>query len=104
MLKIWGRTNSVNVQKVLWCLAELGVPYERIDAGLAHGKNNEAWFLALNPNGTRAAAARRRLQPLGIELDRALSRARSTAWGRSAPRRSRRARTRSAGWIGSCRC
>jgi glutathione S-transferase len=51
MLKIWGRTNSVNVQKVLWCLAELGVPYERTDAGLAYGKNNEAWYLALNPNG-----------------------------------------------------
>jgi glutathione S-transferase len=52
MLTIWGRTNSVNVQKVLWCLAELGVPYERIDAGLAYGKNHEPWFLALNPNGT----------------------------------------------------
>lgn len=51
MLTIWGRTNSVNVQKVLWCLAELGVRYERIDAGLVHGKNTEAWFLALNPNG-----------------------------------------------------
>ena len=51
MLTIFGRTNSVNVQKVLWCLAELGVPYERIDAGLAHGKNKEPWYLALNPNG-----------------------------------------------------
>jgi glutathione S-transferase len=51
MLTIYGRTNSVNVQKVLWCLAEIGVPYTRIDAGLAHGKNDEAWYLALNPNG-----------------------------------------------------
>ena len=51
MLKIWGRTNSVNVQKVLWCLAELDVPYERVDAGLAYGRNNEPWYLALNPNG-----------------------------------------------------
>lgn len=51
MLTIYGRTNSANVQKVLWCLAELGVPYERIDAGLAHGKNTEPWYLALNPNG-----------------------------------------------------
>ena len=25
MLKIWGRTNSINVQKVLWCCAELGL-------------------------------------------------------------------------------
>lgn len=51
MLTIYGRTNSVNVQKVLWCLAEIGVPYARIDAGLAHGQNNEPWYLALNPNG-----------------------------------------------------
>ena len=51
MLTIFGRLNSVNVQKVLWCLAEVGVPYERVDAGLAHGKNNEPWYLALNPNG-----------------------------------------------------
>ena len=36
MLKIWGRTNSVNVKKVLWCADELGVKYERkasIDPG-----------------------------------------------------------------------
>jgi glutathione S-transferase len=51
MLTIYGRTNSVNVQKVLWCLAELAVPYERIDAGLQFGKNTEAWYLKLNPNG-----------------------------------------------------
>jgi glutathione S-transferase len=51
VLTIYGRTNSVNVQKVLWCLAELGVPYTRIDAGLEHGKNTEPWYLALNPNG-----------------------------------------------------
>jgi glutathione S-transferase len=51
MLTIYGRTNSVNVQKVLWCLHELDVPYERFDAGLQHGKNNEPWYLELNPNG-----------------------------------------------------
>ncbi len=51
MLTIYGRSNSVNVQKVLWCLAELDEPYERIDAGLAFGKNREPWYLALNPNG-----------------------------------------------------
>jgi glutathione S-transferase len=48
---IWGRSNSVNVQKVLWCLAELGIPYERIDAGLQFGKNDTAEYLAMNPNG-----------------------------------------------------
>ena len=33
MLKIWGRTSSVNVQKVLWCCEELDVAHERVDAG-----------------------------------------------------------------------
>jgi glutathione S-transferase len=51
VLTIYGRTNSVNVQKVLWCLAELELPHTRIDAGLTHGKNHEPWYLALNPNG-----------------------------------------------------
>ncbi len=51
MLRVWGRTTSINVQKVLWCLAEAGTPYERIDAGLAFGKNNEDWYRQMNPNG-----------------------------------------------------
>jgi glutathione S-transferase len=50
-LKIWGRANSVNVQKVLWCLRELDLPYERIDAGMAFGRNRDADYLAMNPNG-----------------------------------------------------
>jgi len=49
-LKIWGRANSVNVQKVLWCLRELDLTYERIDAGMAFGRNTEADYLAMNPN------------------------------------------------------
>jgi len=51
MLKIWGRTTSINVQKVLWCLAETGTPYERIDAGLEFGRNTEEWYRRMNPNG-----------------------------------------------------
>jgi glutathione S-transferase len=50
-LTIWGRANSVNVQKVLWCLRELDLAYQRIDAGMAFGKNNEPPYLAMNPNG-----------------------------------------------------
>lgn len=50
-LTIWGRANSVNVQKVLWCLAELGLDHERIDAGMQFGKNDEPEYLAMNPNG-----------------------------------------------------
>jgi glutathione S-transferase len=51
MLKIWGRTNSVNVQKVLWCCGELGLEYERIDAGMQFGVNNTPEYRRLNPNG-----------------------------------------------------
>jgi glutathione S-transferase len=50
MVKIWGRTNSINVQKVMWCAGEIGLKYERIDAGLQFGKNREDWYLAMNPN------------------------------------------------------
>jgi glutathione S-transferase len=41
MLKIWGRTTSSNVQKVLWCCAELGLEYERVDLGGPFGGNQE---------------------------------------------------------------
>jgi glutathione S-transferase len=50
MLKIWGRTNSSNVQKVLWCCAELGLQYERVDAGMQFGVNDTAEYKAMNPN------------------------------------------------------
>ena len=50
MLKIWGRTNSINVQKVSWCCAELGLKYERIDAGLQFGVNTTPDYKAMNPN------------------------------------------------------
>jgi glutathione S-transferase len=55
MMRLWGRKSSINVQKVIWCLAELGLKegkdFERIDAGLHFGKNRTPEFLALNPNG-----------------------------------------------------
>ena len=50
MLKIFGRTNSINVQKVMWTVAELGLAYERVNAGMAHGVVNEPWYADLNPN------------------------------------------------------
>lgn len=49
-LTIWGRANSVNVQKVLWCLAELDLAFERIDAGMQFGRTRDADYLAMNPN------------------------------------------------------
>jgi len=51
MLKIWGRNNSVNVQKPLWCCEELGLQYQRIDAGGSFGVVNTPQYRALNPNG-----------------------------------------------------
>ena len=45
MLKIWGRANSVNVQKAVWAAVETGVVFERVDAGMAFGKNNDDWYL-----------------------------------------------------------
>jgi len=50
MLKIWGRANSSNVQKVLWACEEIGIPFERIDAGGAFGRTREPEYLAMNPN------------------------------------------------------
>ncbi|MEY3670125.1 MAG: hypothetical protein RL258_1521 [Pseudomonadota bacterium] len=51
MLKVWGRVNSINVQKVLWVLDILGLPYHREDAGLQFTANKSADYLAKNPNG-----------------------------------------------------
>lgn len=50
-ITIWGRANSVNVQKVLWCCHELDIGFERIDAGMQYGRTGDASYLAMNPNG-----------------------------------------------------
>jgi glutathione S-transferase len=50
MLRIWGRANSSNVMKVLWLCEELGLPFERIDAGGSFGRTREPTYLAMNPN------------------------------------------------------
>lgn len=51
MLKIWGRRNSFNVQKVLWLVGELGLPHEHIPAGGAFGGLEDPAFRAMNPHG-----------------------------------------------------
>jgi glutathione S-transferase len=50
MLKIWGRVNSVNVKKALWVAEELGLKYERIDAGMQFGVTRTPEYLKMNPN------------------------------------------------------
>ena len=51
MLRIWGRVNSVNVKKALWCAEELGLKYERVDAGMQFGVNKTPEYLGMNPTG-----------------------------------------------------
>ena len=51
MLKIWGRLSSINVRKVVWAAQEAGVPFERVDAGMAFGIVDTPAYRALNPNG-----------------------------------------------------
>ena len=51
MIKILGRPNSVNVQKVMWTAAEIGVNVDRQDIGGAFGGNDTEDYLAKNPNG-----------------------------------------------------
>jgi len=51
MIKIWGRKNSINVQKVLWCCDELKIPYQLVDKGLQPGDVDTSAYRVLNPNG-----------------------------------------------------
>lgn len=51
MLRILGRPNSINVQKVMWTANELNLTFEHEVAGMAHGKVNDPWYRAMNPNG-----------------------------------------------------
>jgi glutathione S-transferase len=50
MLKIWGRTNSLNVQKVMWAIGELDLAHQRIDVGGAFGRLDSPKYKAKNPN------------------------------------------------------
>jgi glutathione S-transferase len=50
MLKLLGRTTSINVRKVLWALDELNMAYEREDWGLPIRDPKTPEFKALNPN------------------------------------------------------
>jgi glutathione S-transferase len=51
MLRVLGRATSGNVQKVLFLLEELGVPYAREDYGRQFNNTQDAAYLSLNPNG-----------------------------------------------------
>ncbi|MDX2222950.1 MAG: glutathione S-transferase [Rhodospirillaceae bacterium] len=51
MLTVWGRTTSINVQKVMWTVADLNLPHRRIDAGGKFGGLDTPAFKAMNPHG-----------------------------------------------------
>jgi len=51
MLKLWGRANSSNVQKVIWTLEELGLAYDRVDVGGPFGGTATPEYRAMNPLG-----------------------------------------------------
>jgi glutathione S-transferase len=51
MIVVHGRANSSNVQKVLWLLDEIGLPFQRIDRGGPFGGLDDADYRTLNPNG-----------------------------------------------------
>jgi glutathione S-transferase len=51
MLRVLGRATSGNVQKVLFLLEELGIPYQREDYGRQFNNTQDATYLGLNPNG-----------------------------------------------------
>jgi len=50
MLQILGRSSSINVRKVLWLCAEIGVPYQQQMWGTGFQSTQAPEFLALNPN------------------------------------------------------
>lgn len=49
-ITVWGRKSSVNVQLVLWTLDELGLDFDRVDAGFIYGVVDTADFCKMNPN------------------------------------------------------
>lgn len=50
MLKVWGRKSSINVQKVMWAIDEIGLAHERIDVGGHYGGLDTEAYGTMNPN------------------------------------------------------
>jgi glutathione S-transferase len=51
MIRLWGRSTSSNVMKVVWLLEELGLPYERRDVGGPFGGTSGPEYRAMQPLG-----------------------------------------------------
>jgi glutathione S-transferase len=50
MITVYGRANSLNVQLVMWGIAELDLDHERLDYGLSFGGTDTPEYRAMNPN------------------------------------------------------
>ena len=50
-MKLLGRLTSINVRKVMWTAAQLGLALEREDWGAGFRPTQDPDYLALNPNG-----------------------------------------------------
>jgi glutathione S-transferase len=50
-IKVWGRLTSANVQKAIWALEELALPYEHENRGGRFGGLDDPTYVAMNPNG-----------------------------------------------------
>ena len=51
MITVWGRRSSINVQKVLWALAEANVEFERVTVGGSFGGLDTREYKKINPVG-----------------------------------------------------
>ncbi|MES2910792.1 MAG: glutathione S-transferase, partial [Pseudomonadota bacterium] len=49
-LHIWGRMSSINVRKVVWTAQELGLEFQRTEAGGKFGVVKTPEYISLNPN------------------------------------------------------
>ncbi len=49
-IHLWGRISSLNVRKTVWAAQELGLDFQRTDAGVGFGVTTTAEFQLKNPN------------------------------------------------------
>lgn len=52
MIRLWGRSTSTNVQKVLWLCRELNLAFDHREVGGPFGGLDTPEFFSLNPNRT----------------------------------------------------
>jgi len=50
IIHLWGRISSLNVRKAVWAAQELGLDFQRTDAGAAFGVTTTPEYLQKNPN------------------------------------------------------